>query len=90
MVTEGLAISSTLQVMAIPDLNKLLAAMGPGTDGYPTRLIGLLGREFLRHTILTYDGMTGQVSIAINYETLIQRPGEGPATKSSPTSPPTA
>ena len=79
MVTDGLAISSTLQVMGIPDLNKHLAGLGPDPDGYPTRMIGLLGREFLRHTVLTYNGLTGELSIAMNYETLIGQPRVKPS-----------
>jgi hypothetical protein len=50
-------VESFRQVAGVPDLNKVFNALGVQTaeaDDFPKRLIGLLGREFLRHATLVY------------------------------------
>jgi len=46
-------------VMAVPDLEK---GIPPGANhgGAPIRLVGLLGRDYLRHVNFSYRGPTGQ------------------------------
>ena len=52
-------------VMGIPDLHKLLDEVVPRSDDDDARykVIGLLGRDFLQHTVMKYDGPGGRVLI---------------------------
>jgi hypothetical protein len=59
------------QVMGIPDFGRHLpndALQVP--DNFPTRMIGLLGRDFLRIATLTYDGSRGVVDIRLDLSQL--------------------
>ena len=62
-------ITSVRQAMGIPDLDQPLKAMNVDLgSSFPTRLIGLLGREFLRHATMTYRGSKGIVEIVLDLE----------------------
>ena len=73
-ITDGTGassvISSQMQAMAIPELDKHLQQLGvQGTHG-PLKLIGLLGRDFLRHATLIYSGAKGRVEVQIDPSSL--------------------
>ncbi|MFZ5785567.1 MAG: hypothetical protein ACOY3Y_03905, partial [Acidobacteriota bacterium] len=57
-------LGSVRPVLAIPDFCK---AFDPDklqvTDGWPTRSLGLLGREFLANVVMNYDGHSGVIQI---------------------------
>ena len=63
--------SSTLEweqeVQAIPDLDKHTRL---SYQGVPTTLIGLLGRDILRHTRIVWDGPRGEVRYAFDMKSL--------------------
>lgn len=61
--------------MAIPNLDEALVPLDAQQNGKPIRIIGLLGRDFLRHCRFSYDG-AGNYEIIVNTETLNQVPGQ--------------
>lgn len=65
--TMSVKLESSL--LGIPDLNKHIMSMGVQVDGgsqtKQVRLIGLLGRDFLRHARFTYDGDDGLIRIVV-------------------------
>ena len=68
-------IRSDLRVAGIPEMNSLFQKMGV-MDGNQDggELIGLLGRDFLKHAILTYDGPRGVVRVQVAVESLPDGP----------------
>lgn len=68
---QSTTIESFRQVAGVPELNKVFTALGVQTpDDFPKRLIGLLGREFLRHARLVYDGSRGLVEVSVHLDSL--------------------
>lgn len=70
------SIQSDQPVMAIPELDK---AISPGElvlENYPTRVIGLLGRDFLRHVTFVYDGQLARFEIAVHHKSMPDRTDE--------------
>jgi len=66
-------ISSQLVAAGIPDLNKAFQSRHPKTvDGRPIRLIGLLGRDLLRHGTFTYQGTEGRMKLRLDIDTMGQ------------------
>jgi hypothetical protein len=63
-------------LVAVKELNR---AMAPGKR----RLIGLLGREFLRFAVLTYDGTVGKVDVVVRREVIHPKPVQ-PIVKAPP------
>lgn len=59
------------EVMGIPHLNEPYREIGvlDGT-GRPVRLIGLLGRDFLRHVTMTYRGSSAEVEFVLDFGSL--------------------
>jgi hypothetical protein len=57
----------------IPDLDRY--GQGVAVAGRPMEVIGLLGRDVLSHTKLTYDGIDGTIEIILDLGSL-QRSGE--------------
>jgi hypothetical protein len=56
------SIASVLAVAAVPGLSEVM----PLADGDgPIRVVGLLGRDFLRHVTFTYDGPAGKFQLRI-------------------------
>ncbi len=67
-------VEQELATMAIHDMQGLYDAMGVRqSDGSPVRPVGLLGRDFLRHTRLTYHGTEGRFQIAVS-KVLVRQP----------------
>ena len=64
------------QVMAVPDLEK---AMPPTllAGGTPVKLVGLLGRDFLRYVTFHYHGDEGRFMIRVHADSLV-RPSKKP------------
>lgn len=55
------------------DLEASLRSIGLTThDQWPARLVGLLGRDFLRHIVLIYDGNSARVRLVLNRKSLEQ------------------
>ena len=65
-------ITANLQVMGVPELGTVLShvPLVTGTEAFPKRLIGLLGRDFLRHATLVYRGSQGIVEIKVDLATM--------------------
>lgn len=62
-------------VSAVPDLETLFQQMGVRDGNVDSgRLIGLLGRDFLRHAILTYNGPKGRITIEIDPSHMKEKP----------------
>lgn len=71
-------VDADLRVSGIRDMEAMFQKLGVRTgeqDG--GRLVGLLGRDFLRHTVLTYDGTYGVVTIKIVPGSFAPRPVTG-------------
>jgi hypothetical protein len=67
-------VGSNSRVAGIPDLHMILRSLPLETgDECPKRLIGLLGRDFLRHATLIYQGSRGIVEVVLDPESF-QRP----------------
>jgi hypothetical protein len=62
-------VGATVDALGVPDLGKNLDCRVAET-GLEVRLVGLLGREFLRHGMLFYGGSEGIVELWIDLETL--------------------
>jgi len=73
-------VGNQMQVMGIPDLGKSLPGLQFGDQ--PIKVIGLLGRDFLRHATLVYDGARGHFRVTINRASIrtwiAQVPGAAP------------
>jgi len=51
------------EVQGIPDLEKYAEDLEIEIDGMSAHIVGLLGRDVLRHAKLQYDGIAGSVQI---------------------------
>jgi len=72
---NGLQVNRDREVMGIPRLGDFLTVnQVKSQDNYPTRLVGLLGRDFLLHTTLTYRGSSGLFELEIHDTTIPDRP----------------
>jgi hypothetical protein len=70
-VRGEVTVARDLIASAVPDLNGAYQQAQPkASDGRPVRLIGLLGRDFLRHTTLTYEGAEGRLHLRIHLKSL--------------------
>lgn len=61
------------EVQGVPDLE--LHARGIKAQGQEVEVVGLLGRDILRHTRLSYDGIDGKLKITFDLKSLQQQPG---------------
>jgi hypothetical protein len=65
---ERTTFSTQLRVLGIRDLEEIFQRTGvQGPDGGPVRVIAVIGRDFLRHARLLYDGPAGRYSIALQF-----------------------
>ena len=68
-------VEADLRVSGVRDMEAVFQKMGVKTGGQDGgRLVGLLGRDFLRHTVLTYDGTYGVVTLKIVPGSFAPRP----------------
>ena len=68
-----LSLSGEIQAMGIPRLQEYMRSLGLQTpDGFPSRMIGFLGRDLLRHATLTYEGSKGRFEFKLDLSTLQQ------------------
>jgi hypothetical protein len=73
--TELVTIENEKAVLSVPRLDEHWKPTDIQTgDDHPTRLIGLLGRDFLRHATLTYNGTTGLIDVALDLSTMPAHP----------------
>ncbi len=61
-----------VQAIGVPDLEKQLP--GLALNGNPTQLIGLLGRDVLSNTVMTYHGKDGWFEIVIDRDVFAVKP----------------
>jgi len=70
-IGEKALIQGTMQVIGIPELGTYMDAQRIRTDDpHPKRMIGLLGRDFLRHGLLTYNGVKGTIDLVLDLDSL--------------------
>lgn len=69
--TGVVEIRQEMDVIAIPQLTEMFARFGlkDGT-GRPVTVIGLLGRDFLRHCRMRYDGPGGYYEIEVDFSSI--------------------
>jgi hypothetical protein len=63
-------IQSVQRVLGVKDMESLFAAMGVQVGKQPIRLIGLLGRDFLRHATLIYKGPSGAFEVIMDLSSM--------------------
>jgi hypothetical protein len=63
-------IESEQLVSGVPDLMKHSEALGLRNNDRPVAFIGLLGRDFLRHTTFMYSGTRGFFEIRVDLSTM--------------------
>jgi hypothetical protein len=68
-------VEADLRVSGIREMEAMFQKLGVRTGGQDGgRLVGLLGRDFLRHAVLTYDGTYGVVTLKIVPGSFVPRP----------------
>jgi hypothetical protein len=86
-----LAIEMEQRVCGVPDLERAYDQVGAQAgDGSPVRLIGLLGRDFLQYTKMTYDGPQARVTIEVDTKAIKASPPPTASPPSLPGPPPAA
>jgi hypothetical protein len=65
---HGTTVAWEQEARAIPDLDHI------GVDGINAGLVGLLGRDVLRHSRFSYDGIEGTVDITFDIDALQKTP----------------
>ncbi len=72
---EGVSIETEKPAICIPGLHGQWSPDEMKTnDAHPSLLIGLLGRDFLRHAVFTYNGATGVIDVMLDLTTMPPRP----------------
>jgi len=70
-VRGQIVVASQMVVAGIPNLDRVFQQRHPVTaDGHPVRMIGLLGRDFLRHGTFTYRGAEGRMDLRLDLDTM--------------------
>ena len=64
------SIASVLAVAAVPGLSEVMPLREGDRD---VRVVGLLGRDFLRHVVFTYDGPSGSFRLQLDQRDLVVR-----------------
>lgn len=59
-----------MEAQEIPDLEASVDHLKLTHGGAPVRLVGLLGRDVLRHTKLLYDGIVGRLEIKFDLDSI--------------------
>jgi hypothetical protein len=67
-------LQSVQRVIGVPELDKLFLTAGVSLGNQPLRLIGLIGREFLRHATLIYKGGSASFEVAIDMASIAPHP----------------
>jgi hypothetical protein len=62
-MSKGASIVIEREFIGVPGMETVLSHAGIVVDGEPLVIVGLLGRDFLRHTTLTYRGADGRVTL---------------------------
>jgi hypothetical protein len=75
--TQGFQFMAIQPVMAVPDLSRGLRGTFDLNTGQQIVLVGLLGRDFLRHTRIDYRGNEGVVEIHVDTGLMLPAPGTG-------------
>lgn len=74
-LADGAAITQitvVTEAMGVPRLNEPFQALNAkNPDGTPARLVGLLGRDFLRHVSLRYNGPRAEVEFVVDLRTMV-------------------
>jgi hypothetical protein len=65
---HGTTVAWEQEARAIPDLDHV------GADGISAGLVGLLGRDVLRHSRFSYNGVEGTVDITFDIDALQKTP----------------
>ncbi|HSS49334.1 MAG TPA: aspartyl protease family protein [Thermoanaerobaculia bacterium] len=58
------------EAQEIPSLEESVAPLGLMHSGQPVKLVGLLGRDILRHARFLYDGIAGRIEINFDLDSL--------------------
>jgi len=58
------------EVEEIPNLEESVEPLGLMHSGQPVKLVGLLGRDILRHARFLYDGIDGRIEIKFDLDSL--------------------
>lgn len=67
----SLRVSREMLVAGIPGLQETFARLGvKDALGNPVKVIGLIGRDFLRHARMVYDGPTGHLELELDLGSL--------------------
>ena len=61
------------EAQEVKDLERFAEAAGLRRGEHPMRLIGLLGRDLLRHARFQYDGLAGQIDVHFDLGNLVKR-----------------
>ncbi|HNX49215.1 MAG TPA: aspartyl protease family protein [Thermoanaerobaculaceae bacterium] len=68
---HGFTMNRSQPAAGVDELEKLLEPISLArSDGWPTRLMGLLGRDFLRHMIMVYSGDAAEFRLFAQLGTL--------------------
>lgn len=68
-------VRSEQRVLGVPDMQKLFDALQVKVGGnVPPRLIGLIGRDFLRHATLIYRGTKGSFEVVLDLTSIAPPP----------------
>lgn len=65
-----LRVAREQEAVGIPDLDEMGGRLGISDTQGPVRIIGLLGRDFLRHAKFNYDGVKGVLHFVFDAGTL--------------------
>ena len=67
---DAVQVVREFEVLGIPDLGANQKIVGGEPLAQPRSIIGLLGRDFLRHTTLSYRGESGVVEVRLHLDTM--------------------
>jgi hypothetical protein len=73
------------EATGVEDIHEAIAALNLMHYGQPVRLVGLLGRDLLRHATLTYRGTSGRFEVAFDPRSFNQSPS---TRQTAPVTPP--
>jgi hypothetical protein len=66
VVHRVLEIANDIECIAVPSLQETFAALGKNSDGTPVRVIGIIGRDFMRIARFHYDGPQGVLRLEVD------------------------
>lgn len=76
-ITDGKSKKRTMieyptEAAGIPELGRSGQHLGITAGGQPVQLIGLLGRDLLKHTVVTYNGLEGWFEVDFDLSSMKQ------------------